>query len=453
MKKLFTLFALLSVLSGFGSHFSGGYFRAQYLGSATNGRLNYRIEFYATYSGTAIFTPTVDIVSPTTTSTVSLAFESSIPHGPIPYSMELRRYVAQVQLLPNTDYMFSYELCCRPNGMQNITPSSGIKGLFIWSTLNTGNGNSHPEMIAPPASVIASNRDYPQSIRAYDKDGDLVSYRFGQVYENDENSPVPLNSAFVDSVATLPNTILTPDGMVIYQYTSPSGSYSGFSIGYKIVSRDQSGQINSVINIDWPVFVSLVAPPPQNKPILLLDSLFTHPSRYDFRLNRADTVGFHLSTNSNAGLFIPRAFNIVQRFQRMVTRSYPISGAKWLEFTITPTANDLGREIPTVLRFEVGQYFIDHHFDFSVVTGIGADEFNSSELVVYPNPTRDVVRVIHSVEMAEISILDASGREVGHEVVSGLEVEVHMPNEAGLYFLKIVEATGRVSLEPVLVVE
>lgn len=455
MKKLFTLFALLLSLAGISSHFGGGYLRAQYQGPSTNGKLNYQIEYYVIWVGpTNGYTPTIDIVSNSSTSSVQLTLDGSVPYGLMGQGYELIKFKSTVQLSANTEYTFSYESCCRPPGVMNIGNglSSAGYGFFIWSTLNTGTGNSHPELIAPPACVVASGRDYTQSIRAYDKDGDVVSYTVGKLYESNINTEVPLSSFYVDTAAILPNTIILPTGMLIYQYSLSGGfSNEGFSIGYKIISKDQAGQVNSIINMDWPLWVSSDSLPSQNKPTLLLDSLFTHPSRYDFRLNRADTIGFHLSTNSQAGLFIPTAFNIVQRFQRMVTISYPFSGAKWLEFTITPTANDVGREIPAVLRFEVSQYYIDYHFDFSVVTGIGADEFNTSNVVVYPNPTQDFVRVRHTTEISSISIIDASGREVGHEAVSGRGVEVEMPSEAGLYFLKIEDSAGHVIVEPVLV--
>ncbi|MEY2925157.1 MAG: Secretion system C-terminal sorting domain, partial [Bacteroidota bacterium] len=81
---------------------------------------------------------------------------------------------------------------------------------------------------------------------------------------------------------------------------------------------------------------------------------------------------------------------------------------------------------------------------FNFVKGVSIEDFDvSQEIQVYPNPFVDGLTLNSSLPIAEISILDLSGKIVHNQVVNDQKLfHLYVPIAAGMYTLEAKTSGG-----------
>lgn len=453
------VFALIGPFQVLGSHLNGGWIHAEYDGNS-NGKLRYTLTLNLVYvnSGTPPGAPVVDIESAGGTSSSTLALVGTEPYDDY-YSVLV--YNSTILLDANTDYVFSHDICCRRNGIVNLGGgnNSATFGIYFWSELSTGQGNSLPVMLAPPSPVWPSGVNWRSSFRHTDKDGDSLGYSFADVFEFRSwvgaVQAVPLNSGW-GTTASLPGSSIDDEGMVTSSYAHAGQMVEYIVVGNEVTSYDvNSGVENGKVHYDL-LYNVRDYQGVWSKPILVGDPVMTFMDRFSFRVNRADTLDFYLFNERRWGDFhYPYwADQNVDIYQDDIRDSINGVYHKVTRLSVTPNANQTGLKLPMVLRFDYGNYFnYDYHFDASVVSGIGIGETELRPLSIYPNPTKDQFWIALPEGAMEVRLFHLDGREIAEYSVesSNGEFVIPAPESSGMYVVILIAEDGVVYSELVSV--
>jgi hypothetical protein len=74
----------------------------------------------------------------------------------------------------------------------------------------------------------------------------------------------------------------------------------------------------------------------------------------------------------------------------------------------------------------------------------GIDEWKDDKIIIYPNPSSDVIYVEHTdLVLEKVTLYDAHGKGIGIEIESvGDKLRIELPKTAGSYFIKIQTLDG-----------
>ncbi|NVK28510.1 MAG: T9SS type A sorting domain-containing protein [Flavobacteriia bacterium] len=454
LKRL--LFGLLTIVafSSYASHFNGGWIYADYDGMQS-GKLRYVITFNAVWAENSNTGPIdIDVSSPSTSSTLSMTQVAVLPYDSVYY--ELRVYTGTILLDANTEYVFSYGLCCRPPGILNIggSRSAGV-GIYIYSELNTGLGNSLPRLIAPLPVSWPTGIGWQSSYRHSDIDGDSISYQFSKLYEQDavtkDVDTVVMDAAY-PSIASIPGASFTQKGMVPHVYSlAPTFSMDRLNVGIDVSQTDRvTGLETGRVHYDF-LFVARPFSSGWSKPVLVTDSKMVYSDQYDFRVNRADTLVFYTLNKSKWGTFFYPEWAAAIMGIRQNKSTDTINGVhtRNTRLTVTPSSANIGLTVPMVLRFYFGDNFkYDYHFDANIVSGIGLEEDRFPALDIYPNPsTAGEITVKTNGGRCALKVMTLEGREVSAYVLpeGSFEHVLSTPETPGVYMLLMMNTEGQLS--------
>ncbi len=209
MKKILPvlLISLLFCLAAEARHIAGGEISYEYLSTNTGGTIMYRvtlklyrdclsggaplddratITIYAVGSSTPV--QNLAVVR-TRTEVLQLTNPGPCIDNPPVVCYEIGYYIQDIELPSSSlGFSISYQRCCRIEGISNVT-NSGNTGATYTATIPgtsvgpTAPANSSAKFGTQDTVVICENASFSYDFRAYDKEGDLLSYEFDQAYE------------------------------------------------------------------------------------------------------------------------------------------------------------------------------------------------------------------------------------------------------------------------------
>lgn len=208
MKKTFFLFliSILFCLAAEARHIAGGELSYEYLGVGAGGVLKYRvtlklyrdclsggaplddrasITIYAAGSST----PTLNLsVSRDQTQVLQLTTPGPCIDNPPVVCYEIGWYMEDIEL-PSTiaGFHISYQRCCRIEGISNVTNSGNTGSTYTATIPGTSLGatapvNSSAKFGTNDTVVICENTGFAYDFRAYDTEGDQLTYQFDEAY-------------------------------------------------------------------------------------------------------------------------------------------------------------------------------------------------------------------------------------------------------------------------------
>jgi gliding motility-associated-like protein len=221
VKKIFPLFLISSLLClvAEARHIAGGEMSYVYLGLGSDGNLKYRITlklYRDCLSGGApldsraaitiypagISTPIMNLsVASARTEVLQLTNPGPCIDNPPVVCYEIGYYTEDVELpVSNLGFNISYQRCCRIEGISNVNNSGNTGATYAANIPGTSLGataprNSSATFGTSDTVVICENTGFAYDFRAYDADGDLLTYQFEQAYDGaSTGTPQPTTS-------------------------------------------------------------------------------------------------------------------------------------------------------------------------------------------------------------------------------------------------------------------
>lgn len=192
MKKIFFTLVIFFVFvsNSFASHVMGGDITYTCLGG---NQYQVTLTLYRDCAGITIgttpqsvnftsscgtFDASLDWVSTTDVSQVCPTQATTCNGGTIP-GTEQYIFTGVVTLPPCADWIMNWDVCCRNDGITNIT-TPGSQDLYVQSTLNNiaGGCNNSPQFLALPTPYLCPNQLSIYNHGASDIDGDSLYYQF-----------------------------------------------------------------------------------------------------------------------------------------------------------------------------------------------------------------------------------------------------------------------------------
>lgn len=210
MKKLLIalLFTLAGALNSYASHVMGGDITYVCTGPNT---YDITLTLYRDCDGIALNGPqTVDFSSSCGTQTASLPLISNIEvsqlcptslgqstcnGGTLPGTQQII-FRTTVNLAPCSDWVISWDLCCRNSAITNLVNPS-TNSLYLETTMNnlTAPCNASPSFLNLPTPYVCVNSLNVYSHAATDIDGDSLIYRFANPLD-DANNPIAFAAGY-----------------------------------------------------------------------------------------------------------------------------------------------------------------------------------------------------------------------------------------------------------------
>lgn len=360
-------------------------------------------------------------------------------------AVEIVYYQGMVNLLPNTNHIVSWELCCRPPGVLNI-PNSNSQSMYYYNVVNTSSGcNSSPFFLTPPAMLWPDQVPWASSLAAYDFDGDSLIYSLG-VPNSAANTPIP--------GYTLPTTL--PAGPAVIDsltglFTMTASGVGVYSLVYEVTSYDAGGLMNGVLRRES--MVSVVSPPSPNLINITPPSSVVNGT-HSFMVGAPDTLLF--TATSDVGLFaeyfVPSTVDTSNIYFNVDL--YKQGANADVSFAWDPQPGQEGEEFPVVIRFHAGDYRWDESFNMNAVQNdISVVEESRADMRVFPNPVEGEFTIAFDRPVERVTIVDPSGRIVKEESVDVTMPfkTVQAPVESGVYFIQIHDASGNVHVRSLVV--
>ncbi len=209
MKKIFLLllFSFSCCLVAEARHIAGGEMSYEYLGVGSGGNLRYRITlklYRDCLSGGAPLdsraaitiypvgnsTPIMNLsVASNRTQVISLTTPGPCIDNPPVVCYEIGYYIEDVELpSSNLGFSISYQRCCRIEGISNVNNSGNAGATYAATIPGTSLGptapaNSSAQFGTNDTVVICEKTAFAYDFRAYDTDGDLLTYQFDQAFD------------------------------------------------------------------------------------------------------------------------------------------------------------------------------------------------------------------------------------------------------------------------------
>ncbi len=79
---------------------------------------------------------------------------------------------------------------------------------------------------------------------------------------------------------------------------------------------------------------------------------------------------------------------------------------------------------------------------------IGVDEYHTTALNVFPNPTDGTIQLTHNENIQQLEVFDATGQLILS--LPGSASAIQLPAESGIYFLGVTWKNGHQSFEKII---
>ena len=153
------------------------------------------------------FSASLDWVSTTDVSQVCATATTTCNGGSLP-GTEQYIFTGIVTLPPCNNWVMSWSLCCRNDGITNLT-TPGSQDLYVETTMNNimGPNNNSPQFLALPTPYLCTNQLTIYNHGAADIDGDSLYYQFTTPLDG-PGAPIAYTSGYSTN-----NPIITASGM------------------------------------------------------------------------------------------------------------------------------------------------------------------------------------------------------------------------------------------------
>lgn len=446
MKRFFrSLF--LFVISSTGliaSHDWGGQIVARCVDNPSTSALEYEVELKIYRDGGFGIPGTVnmDLVS----SSTSMSFTASVYGAVVSYDthygpMDIITYVAIVPLDVDDINTVSYSVCCRPAGVANIGngSNSSLHGIYLYTEINTEVApcSNTPEFVSQPIVSYPVTHTYEMHIEGFDAEGDSLYYRLGNLYEINKQM-IPYGPASFGSIS--------PDGWLHFE--SPfSGEVN--SLAYDIEAYTNE-RVSALVHRE----MILTTVPNPNWQYKVIPSVSFYNPVHSWQIGVPDSV--LIQVRAGAGLEVEMtAPSDLSRSKLKLTTEFTSSRDSVSAYVqYIPQASDVGMTYPVVVRFKSAEVLWDEVIYVKAHNGIGVIENQSkSSILVYPNPTRDEVKVDIANSAKRLEIIDNQGRVVQSSELSPDDVHWtgRAPRASGVYFIKLYFMDGGLEMEAFIV--
>ena len=154
-------------------------------------------------------------------------------------------------------------------------------------------------------------------------------------------------------------------------------------------------------------------------------SIIMIKSSHNYELNR---VGNNLNWNFNGIELPPSVANTQIGHGNIVFKIKPKSGYS------------IGDIIPNTadIFFDFNPAIVTNTFNTEFVSTLAVNDFDMTELAIYPNPVQNSLKITNTSLLDSVSIFSVLGQEVINKKVNGLQTEINTtPLSNGIYFVKI----------------
>ncbi|CAG5076633.1 YCF48-related protein [Parvicella tangerina] len=259
------------------------------------------------------------------------------------------------------------------------------------------------------------------------------------------------NHSGCDSIMTLNLTVNKTFGNLsvneCYSYTSPSGSATYNTSGTYLDTITNSHGCDSIITIDLSINASY-----SNFSETVCDEYTSPSGQYNWTStgNYMDTIPNAMGCDSviTVSLTVNNVDTSVIQSGVVLNAVSNTGNYQWADCLtgLSPIAGQNNQSFSPIADGEYALIISDNGCtDTSacyVVEGVGLGPLETTDLSIYPNPTYDYLHLVipQQIEVSELIVLDATGRVVGTPDIetSNNSVQVSLPKESGVYFIKVV---------------
>lgn len=361
------------------------------------------------------FSATLDWVSTTNVSQVCATATTTCNGGTLP-GTEQYIFTGIVTLPPCNNWVMSWSLCCRNDGITNLT-SPGSEDLYIQTTLNNvlAPGNNSPQFLALPTPYLCTNQLSIYNHGAADIDGDSLYYQFTTPLGGPA-APIAFNAGYSTN-----NPMITASGMNLNPQTGEmclTPTVAQICVVSVIVTEYRNNVLIGTYIREMQVVVSNTcsntAPYAGSSPncgnVGGITNLVAGPTVIQndsnsfsmcpndnicFSINVSDPDGNNITISSNAATAIPGA---------ILTITGNGTQNPVLNFCWTPTSLDSGINVLTInLRDDA--------------CPISASQYYTYDITVFDQPYAGPDQVICGPQWAQLNALGGAG--YSWSVISG----------------------------------
>ncbi len=446
--KLLVLVLLIVGLKAQATHLMGGQITSRNIGGLT---YEVTLTVYRDTVGVPIYS--VATFNYSDTSGVILSDTAAVsPALSIGNGVEQYQYIDTVTFPAAGNYTVSYTDCCRNGAILNL-PNPLSNSMYLNNSLWADSTNSSPVFLNMPITLAQLGVPFLYNPLPYDADGDSLSWALDIPLDysgdtiagftpipSDTSMPFSLNP-ITGEISFLPvttgNYVLS---FIVTEYRN------GVAIGF--IRRDMQLLIINSSNI--PVLVSTYS---QVQRTAAAPTIITvNPGQsFDFSFDAIDPDGFNVSVLPIGDAFKAKHPPVVS----MLTSGNSTAHA---DISWAPTAAEV-RAKDYLLCFRITEkysnytFYSDYTYSISVesATGISEAPFATGSVSVYPNPMTSESTISFSDAKAGLvnyTLYNVQGQicTSGNWTLKGGKEMVRLntlPAAAGMYFLRIADATGQ----------